>query len=1087
MHFQVVINIVRTPMDGSNFYCNFCGKEFTDQRVCTMHMKHCLVHTTDMKNKPKVSSSAILSSISEKGFNSISKNEYKGMEISPNLLLHQEGITNVIDTKDMIMDNKSEMNNDEKPHIMNGSTSANENQVHQLDTYSSSESYALLKQEEEFQQRMQFTHQIWSNESIGKLELLKILDDHNCPTSMYKEIMGWAHHYSMKKDCQLFSDSEHVKQRNVALKELQHRRDMKGMGPKVVKVNVGFIEENPSYIDVTVFDFKNQLLSILRNDNLMDPKNLIIDETSLLGSSTSSDICSGPDVDSITEIKDTDWYKWSNDYYNKKLGVDPNRVICGIILTVDKTHTDAKGKLCLEPVQFSLSILSTDTRKRNSAAWKCLGFINDLDTYINSKHHDEGQRNYINNGKKLPKSTLKNISYHRILSTILKSLKDVQESGLYWDLKLSSGKKHRVKFMFPICFCVVDMKGGRQLCGSYESAMCNRPSLSCSCPCDKLQDSQYKCKPVFDEEMKSCILNTKSSNSSEYHNKLKAISQHANPFNALFDMDLCEWPYGIWGLCPSEVLHQFYEGVIVYMLEEFLEKVLTPKYCRNLEKGLQNLLMAIKDQSARDMYPVGVYTLGMLRLPRTKGIEKFGCVFFLSLFLHTTIGGTEYFEGKKPMNNDMKMKLVEWRKLFETCCYYHDWLCGKSFSRKELSAKHKRIILFHQLLKKLIKRDGEGIKNIPKFHEFFHIVQNIERHGPPSGYSTLPTESIHHTVKEAAKHTSRHVHSFSHQTGKRMYERNIVKESFNFVSTFAKSLYSKRKKMTVINMNEKNGEGWMKKDKENVAKKRRGNESIHNQLYQNRLSLNRNDSEESNLKGVGLYFISWKEGENSIQCLYSVENKDSNIQNKYLCNSSTFVEYIVKQIFRCLDLPARSKLRNDSSTSNENIEDNNMISIRCFTTVVRKGFAFRGLSRDKMNFPAWALFQYEAEDGKCYAVPGKILTFVDLSNCIFQKRYECKYAKDEMHVIVESLKENPEDKVSFNRHSNICRQVEILSNRNKIPMVWCLSVNCILDVAYVIPDIGNNNLNKYLYVFPRKECLDETMLSDSIGWSNKFN
>ena len=41
-------------------------------------------------------------------------------------------------------------------------------------------------------------------------------------------------------------------------------------------------------------------------------------------------------------------------YYNDKYGYDKNRVICGVIFAIDKTHTDQTGKLCLESVNFSL-------------------------------------------------------------------------------------------------------------------------------------------------------------------------------------------------------------------------------------------------------------------------------------------------------------------------------------------------------------------------------------------------------------------------------------------------------------------------------------------------------------------------------------------------------------------------------------------------------------------------------------------------------------------------------------------------------------------------------------------------------------
>ena len=77
-------------------------------------------------------------------------------------------------------------------------------------------------------------------------------------------------------------------------------------------------------------------------------------------------------------------------------GKEKNRVICGIILSIDKTHTDVKGKLCLEPVKFSLSIFNTETRRKKYSAWRRLGYINDLDAYRISKIFENESSDYSN-------------------------------------------------------------------------------------------------------------------------------------------------------------------------------------------------------------------------------------------------------------------------------------------------------------------------------------------------------------------------------------------------------------------------------------------------------------------------------------------------------------------------------------------------------------------------------------------------------------------------------------------------------------------------------------------------------------------
>ena len=59
--------------------------------------------------------------------------------------------------------------------------------------------------------------------------------------------------------------------------------------------------------------------------------------------------------------------------------------------------------------------------------------------------------------------------------------------------------------------------------------------------------------------------------------QLKIFSQHNLVDNAFFNVNIGGWKYGIWGLCPSEILHQFYEGIISYSLKFFSKPFLRIK------------------------------------------------------------------------------------------------------------------------------------------------------------------------------------------------------------------------------------------------------------------------------------------------------------------------------------------------------------------------------------------------------------------------------------------------------------------------------------------------------------------------------
>ena len=1102
--------------------CTYCGKSFTENRNCTVHMNYCREEMENRRKKPKLFKNVLLNSMGIKGVASdVRKDE------------EYKKTTNIFDVS--CYENEKMINRIDEGSIMNegdyinGSYITTEQSIENLadqDNNYSTKQLALIQQEKDYQTRMRNAHQLWSIDDIGKLELLNILSKHNCTNGVYKDVMGWARFYSKQKDSNLFK-SKRIESRSVVLREIQKRRNMELMKPIIKHVALGsdlenkdqsneLLEEKSSEvgnsnenrnkneiynedisassarkkqsnisirnaedsckkkseviqsntINVTTFDFKQQLLSMLRDDELMDPGNLVLEDP--CGSEHDKRMISNE----ISEIQDSEWYRCAENYYEKKLGLNPYRVVCGIILTVDKTHTDAKGKLCLEPVQFSLSIFNTETRKKNQSAWKCLGFVNDLDAYVNAQFHIEDYKtnvksvnNVINindtseemkitesdksNKKKRRTTRMKSINYHKILSSILDSLKDCQKEGLVWDLKFPSNKIHRVHLVFPLCFCVVDMKGARQLCGMYDTGNVQRPCISCLCPRPKLHDSNTVCKPVLEKDMMKIIAEDNN------QSLLQSVSQHDNPHNAFFELETCDWPYGIWGLCPSEVLHQFYEGVIMYALEEFMQVFLTKKYRENLEKWIHQMLHCIKNQSNRDMYPTGVFTLGVTRMKSMKGIEKFACVFYLAMFLNMQIALTEYFDGRKSMKEDMKKRLLEWKKLFETCCYYHDWVSGQIFYRNQFVHKQKRIIQFHKLFQKLIQRGGDGIQNIPKFHEFFHVIRNIERHGPPSGYSTLTTEGTHIDVKEAAKHTARHVDTFSIQTGQRMYEKNSIKDGFKFVRSFAKSTYIGDCKK------------FNKKELDNA-------ETFLNKNVQKSYGISDKSDISEREKRQGLFFATWNVESRKLLFLKNVKQKSFEIRNTDFTTMS-LMKFFEDSIFNLME-----------SVSEE-------IVIPCYTSINRRGYSFRGMSRDESNYSGWAIFQWSDKNNKTFGVPGKIVTFVDMSKCVFKNEWQGHFAQNDLHVIIQSMIKLPTEKRSqtINRHASICVSSSLSTDGKGSPEYYCVSVNTILNTAYVIPDFGNKDIHKYLYVYPRisDERVEGDVKNDKKnldGWSNKF-
>lgn len=78
---------------------------------------------------------------------------------------------------------------------------------------------------------------------------------------------------------------------------------------------------------------------------------------------------------------------------------------------------------------------------------------------------------------------------------MLESLKEVQDQkGIIWDLPIGrDGNSITFNILFPLCFGIFDMKGGKQVCGMYDSSNSKRPCISCYAEKYLLDDTENQC------------------------------------------------------------------------------------------------------------------------------------------------------------------------------------------------------------------------------------------------------------------------------------------------------------------------------------------------------------------------------------------------------------------------------------------------------------------------------------------------------------------------------------------------------------------------------------------------------------------
>ena len=71
---------------------------------------------------------------------------------------------------------------------------------------------------------------------------------------------------------------------------------------------------------------------------------------------------------------------------------------------------------------------------------------------------------------------------------------NTQYIGLMWNLKYPNNITYQVDFVFLLALCIVDMKGGHQLCGMYDKYFgVKRACIRCYCSEDNLDNTMYQC------------------------------------------------------------------------------------------------------------------------------------------------------------------------------------------------------------------------------------------------------------------------------------------------------------------------------------------------------------------------------------------------------------------------------------------------------------------------------------------------------------------------------------------------------------------------------------------------------------------
>ena len=379
-------------------------------------------------------------------------------------------------------------------------------------------------------------------------ELLHLLNLAKAPLYLFDEIIKWIKRSIYKYNI----DFKHVKgfSRKIIIEKGRNKFDMKGLLPSITKVHLTTTNEQ---IDVVIHDFKQCLYSLLTDDHLMKPENLILSDDNQLSFVPSKR------YQIIDDIHTGKCYKMA---YQKYIQNPDQELLCPIIFFIDKTHTDIHGRLCLEPVQFTLGIFNRDTRDK-AKSWRTLGYIPNIPKNPNDTTEQRLQ------------------DYHSILSKILESFNNAQNNPIIWKFKLPDGLEKFYALKIPVLFIIGDTEGHDKLCGRYSFRK-NPKKLCryCDVPYEDTDNPYVEFNYLKQRYIQRLITRQDKISLQQY-------SMHCVT-NAWHNIDFCDSERGIHGATLAEVLHCIQHGLLEYAIMSFFDqkKILKFKKKSNIEQDI---------------------------------------------------------------------------------------------------------------------------------------------------------------------------------------------------------------------------------------------------------------------------------------------------------------------------------------------------------------------------------------------------------------------------------------------------------------------------------------------------------------------
>ena len=631
-----------------------------------------------------------------------------------------------------------------------------------------------------------------SIEEVHAIEVLKLMIDHQMPSSMFTELMKLQDCYTIKiinerlNYNKIYSYPTLPKQKQKVLKMVSkiifggisdpNIRSNYTLNPQTRNIQLPSLKKISS---VTKFDVASLILSLLNDTTLTKPSNMLLEDKYFRNPELFESLSDNEKF--YGDIHTGSWFlNTFRNICNKDNGLH-NDVLCPIIMFIDGTPIDTFGNLKLDAIMFTLGIYNRDTRNKNNS-WRLVGYIPDT---IDEQEYNDGS---LESKSKKLRQKQQRTDYHHNLHYLLQEFIDIQNSkGILWDFTDSKNQTTTIRLRPTLSYIIGDALGNDKLCDRYQSYSKSTKYLCRDCFCESKNLNRFDYKCTFTKRSFLTSLSEKELRDRSYH------KVDNNVFDILqFGYD----KYGINGCTPCELLHQFLLGLVKKATDNFFECITAPGLSL-LKKVSKYISTTWSRQSDRDLPTIQMFNEDLVKKKLT-GDENINLVFMLFITLSQTYVSNELIlvesnvsprtkmvQGNKvqfPKVGENRASIQKWVKLLErTLCFYL-WIKLAKIRFEDLKQSSDQAFdsLCDITIRKYMKLYNDVVvipygngNQCMKDHQTLHIPHYIRRFGIPSNYDGgIGERHLKQITKQPARMTQKRQSLLSSQACKR-YSENL--------------------------------------------------------------------------------------------------------------------------------------------------------------------------------------------------------------------------------------------------------------------------------------------------------------------------